>query len=227
MNATIYKLGFWSALAAFIAAAAYSVVQILQVVGAARYPWDAIVIYVSSLCIVIPFLLAILALHYSVPDDKKIWSHAALLFTVMYAVYVTLNYVVQLATVLPMSLRGASEQVRVLDQTPHSLFWDVDALGYIFLGFATLVAVPVFAKQGVQQWARWFFLANGLFTAVIAFVYFYPQFSYGLLLIALPWVITVPGSMFLLALCFKSQLRADARASRTAFGTEKRATGSG
>jgi hypothetical protein len=134
MDKTIYKLGFWSALAAFIAAAGYSVVQILQVVGAVRYPWDAIVIYVSSLCIVIPFLLAILALHYSVPSEKKIWSHAALLFTVVYAVYVTLNYVVQLATVLPMSLRGASEQVRVLDQTPHSLFWDVDALGYITTG---------------------------------------------------------------------------------------------
>src|SRR5919198_1489652 len=207
MDKTIYKLGFWAALAAFIAAAAYSVVQILQVFGAVRYPWDAIVIYVSSLCIVIPFLLAILAL----------------LFTVMYAVYVTLNYVVQLATVLPMSLRGASEQVRVLDQTPHSLFWDVDALGYIFLGIATLVAVPVFAKQGVQRWARWLFLANGLFTPVIAFVYFYPQFSYGLLLIALPWVITVPGSMFLLALCFQSQLRADTRSSRTVFGMDKRA----
>jgi hypothetical protein len=226
MDKTIYKLGFWSALAAFIAAAGYSVVQILQVVGAVRYPWDAIVIYVSSLCIVIPFLLAILALHYAVPNEKKIWSHAALLFTVMYAVYVTLNYVVQLATVLPMSLRGASEQVRVLDQTPHSLFWDVDALGYIFLGFATLVAVPVFANQGLQRWVRRLFLANGLFTPVIAFVYFYPQFSYGLLLIALPWVITVPGSMLLLALFFNSQLSAEARSSRQVFGTEKRATGS-
>jgi hypothetical protein len=222
MDKTIYKLGFWSALAAFIAAAGYSVVQILQVVGAVRYPWDAILIYVSSLCIVIPFLLAILALHYSAPNDKKIWSHAALIFAVMYAVYVTLNYVVQLGTVLPVSLRGASEDIRVLDQKPHSLFWDVDALGYIFMGFATLVAVPVFARQGLQRWVRRFFLANGLFTPVIAFVYFYPQFSYGLLLLALPWVITVPGSIFLLALSFKSQLSADARSSR-----EKRATGSG
>ena len=72
-----------------------------------------------------------------------------------------------------------------------------------------------------------FFLANGLFTPVIAFVYFYPQFSYGLLLLALPWVITVPGSIFLLALSFKGQLSADARSSRKVFGTEKRATGSG
>jgi hypothetical protein len=227
MDKTTYKLGFWSALAAFVAAAGYSIVQILQVVGAVRYPWDAILIYLSSLCIPIPFLLAMLALHYAVPNEKRIWSHAALLFTVIYAVYVTLNYVVQLGTVLPMSLRGASGAVRVLDQTPHSLFWDVDALGYIFLGFATLVAVPVFAKQGLQRWARRLFLANGLFTPVIAFVYFYPQFSYGLLLLALPWVITVPGSMLLLALCFNRQLSADARSSRTALGTAKRATRSG
>jgi hypothetical protein len=205
MDKTIYKLGFWSAFAAFIAAAGYSVVQILQVVGLVRYPWDAILIYVSSLCIVIPFMLAILALHYSVPNDKKIWSHAALLFTVMYAVYVALNYVVQLGTVIPLSLRGASEEIRFLNQTPHSLFWDIDALGYIFMGLATLFAVPVFAKQGLQRWVRRFFLANGLFTPVIALVYFYPHFSYSLLLLAMPWIITVPGSILLLALYLKSQ----------------------
>jgi hypothetical protein len=27
---------------------------------------------------------------------------------------------------------------RILDQTPHSLFWDIDELGYIFMGLATL-----------------------------------------------------------------------------------------
>src|ERR687885_1181044 len=203
LNTTIYKLGFWAALAAFIAAAAYSVVQILQVVGAVRYPWDAILIYVSSLCIVIPFLLAMLALHYSVPNEKKIWSHAALLFTAMYAVYVTLNYVVQLGTVLPMSLRGASAEVRVLDQTPHSLFWDVDALGYIFLGFSTLFASFVFGKNTDEKWLKWFLFANGSINPVIAFVYFYPYFSYTLLLIALPWVITAPGSLLLLTLYFR------------------------
>ncbi len=148
-------------------------------------------------------MLSILALHYTVPNEKKIWTHAALLFSIVYVTYVTLNYVVQLGTVIPMTLNGASDEIRILNQSPHSLFWDVDALGYIFLGLATLFAFPVFAKQGLQRWLRWFFLANGLLTPVIAFVYFYPYFSIPLLLLGLPWLITAPGSMLLLALFFR------------------------
>jgi hypothetical protein len=103
---TYAKLGYYSGLIAFIAAAGYSFVQILQVIRVVAFPVDAILIYALSLCITLPFLLSILALHYVVPNEKKIWSHAALLFSVIYVTYVTLNYVVQLATVIPASLSG-------------------------------------------------------------------------------------------------------------------------
>ena len=202
MNNSTVKLGFYSALIAFIASVGYDVAQILQLAGYFKFPLDAILIFGFSLLIPIPFILAMLALHYSVSDDKKIWTHAALIFTVMYATYVTLNYVVQLATVIPMTLRGALDEVRILDQTPHSLFWDIDALGYIFMGLATLFAVPVFAKKGLEPWVKRFFLANALITPVIALVYFYPTFSITLLLLGSPWMITASGSMLFLALYF-------------------------
>ncbi len=201
MEKTIYKVGFWSALVAFVAAFGYSVAQILQVVGVIGPPWDGILIYGFSLFIATPFMLALLALHYTTPNEKRFWSHAAVLFAVMYATYVTLNYVVQLTAVIPYVAPNP-----VLVQTPHSLFWTADALGYITLGLATLFAVPLFAKQGLQKWLRWFFLANGLITPVIAFVYFYPNFSTTLLLLGLPWIITAPGSMLLLALFFRRRL---------------------
>jgi len=200
MQKTIYKVGFWSALVAFVAAVGFSVALILQVGGVLVFPWDGILIFGFSLCIATPFMLAILALHYTVPNEKKIWSHAALLFAVIYTVYVTLNYVVQLGTVIPMT--ATADEIRILNQTPHSLFWDVDALGYIFMGLATLFAFPVFAKQGVQRWLRGFFLANGLITPLVAVCYFYPNFSNGLLLLSFPWGITLPGSLLLLALFF-------------------------
>ncbi|MBD0365515.1 MAG: hypothetical protein ICV53_05355, partial [Flavisolibacter sp.] len=144
MNKAIYKLGFWSGLVAFSATLAYCIVQLMQVAGVLPYPLDEILIYGTSLCIVIPFILEILALHYITPEEKKFWSHAALIFSIIYAVFVTANYVVQLATVIPMKLKGAADEIRMLEQTPHSLFWDFDALGYIFMGLATLIAIPVF-----------------------------------------------------------------------------------
>lgn len=203
MNKTINKLGFWSGLIAFISTLAYTATQVLQFFGVLSYPLDEILIYGFSLCIVIPFLLEMLALHHIAPTEKKFWSHAALIFTVLYVAFVTANYVVQLATVIPMTLQGDSDEILMLKQTPHSLFWDFDAIGYIFMGFATLFAVPVFEKQGFQRWVRYSFLVHSLVTPLIVFVYFYPNFSEQLLLIAMPWAITAPISMLLLAIMFR------------------------
>ncbi|MEJ6980042.1 hypothetical protein WG906_06250 [Pedobacter sp. P351] len=203
LNKTIYKVGFWSGIIAFTATVAFFIVQILQVLGVLKYPWDEISIYGFSLCIPIPFLLEVLALHHITPFEKKYWSHAALLSTVIYVVFVTANYVVQLATVIPMTLKGKAEEIGILIQTPHSLFWNFDAIGYIFMGLATLFAVPVFEKEGFQKWVRYIFFAHGLVTPLIAFVYFYPNFSDILLLIGLPWGFTAPASMLVLALMFK------------------------
>ncbi|MEP7377848.1 MAG: hypothetical protein ABI675_30895 [Chitinophagaceae bacterium] len=206
MNNAICKIGFWAGLVAFGSNAAFVLVQALQLLGILHYPYDEILIYGFSLCIVVPFLIEMLALHHVTAKEKKFWSHAALIFTIIYVVFVTANYVVQLATVIPMTLKGASDQIQILKQTPHSLFWDFDAIGYIFMGLATLFAVPVFKKKGFQTWVRIFFLANALVTPLIAFVYFYPTFSDKLLLLALPWVITAPISMLLLAIMFKKEI---------------------
>ena len=203
MNHTIYKIGFWSGLLAFCATIAYCIVQILQIIGALSYPLDEIFIYGTSLCIVVPFLLEILALHHITPVEKKFWSHGALIFSILYAVFVTANYVVQLATVIPLKIKGAAEEIRVLEQTPHSMFWNFDALGYIFMGLATLIAIPLFNKERSQRWVRIFFIANALVTPMISIVYFYPEFSENLLFIGFPWAVTAPGSMLMLALMFR------------------------
>jgi hypothetical protein len=204
MNKEINKIGYWSGMFAFLAATGYVVVQLLQLVGITTYPLDGILIFGFSLGIVIPFIIEMLALHYFTPTEKKFWSHGALLFTILYAVFVTANYVVQLATVIPMKLQGSGDEVRVLDQTPHSMFWDFDALGYIFMGLATLFAIPVFEKQGIQKWVRGFFIANAIITLPVIFVYFYPHFTEKLVLLGLPWAITAPGSMLALALMFRN-----------------------
>jgi len=207
MNTTVYKIGFWAGIIGFGSNAAFVLIQTLQLLGVFTYPYDEILIYGFSLCIVVPFLIEILALHYATADDKKIWSHAALIFTVIYAVFVTANYVIQLATVIPMTLKGAGDEIKILSQTPHSMFWDYDAIGYISMGLATLFAVPVFEKTGIQKWVRISFLANALVTPLIAFVYFYPVFSERLLLLALPWTITAPTAMLMLALMFNKVIQ--------------------
>lgn len=192
---------------AFASNALFVLVQLLQLCGVLTYPYDEILIYGFSLCIVIPFLIEMLALHYVTASDKKFWSHAALIFTTMYVVFVTANYVVQLTTVIPLTLKGAADEIKILRQTPHSLFWDFDAIGYICMGLAMLFAVPVFEKKGFQKWVSISFLANALVTPLIVFVYFYPTFSERLLMLALPWAITAPTAMLMLAIMFKKSCK--------------------
>jgi hypothetical protein len=162
-------------------------------------------IYGTSLCIVVPFLLMMLALHYLSAPDRQYWTHAALIFSTIYAVFVTANYVVQLATVIPLKMQGAAEAVRILDQTPHSLFWDYDAVGYIAMGLATLVAVPALRSTGFERWVRMSFIAHALVTPLISVVYFHPAYSEKLLLLGLPWAITAPAFMLLLAIMLRKK----------------------
>jgi len=209
----VARIGFWFALIALAGAVGYIASVPLQLLDVVSPLQDAVIAFASSLVIATPFLLAMLALHYIVPEEKRFWTHAAVVLSAIYATYCTLNYVVQLATVIPAGYswtladpQGTEGPLSLLNQTPHSLFWDIDGLGYIFLSLATLFAVPAFETRGLQRWVRLFFLANGLVIPLFATVYFYPTFSVPLLMLGgVPWAITVPGCLLLLALFFRQR----------------------
>lgn len=203
MTIKISEVGYWSGLAAFASVLAYGMVQILQVVGVLQFPIDEILIYGSSLCIVVPFVLEMLSFHYLTAKDKQFWTHASLIFTIIYAIFVIANYVVQLATVIPSKLREASETILILEQTPHSMFWNYDAIGYISMGLATLFAIPALSTSGFERWVRMSFIAHALVTPLISIVYFYPTYSHNLLFLGFPWAITAPLFMMLLAIMLR------------------------
>lgn len=80
------------------------------------------------------------------------------------------------------------------------MFWNYDAIGYISMGLAAGLAVPAIADTGFERWVRISFIAHALVTPLISIVYFYPPFSERLLLLGLPWAVTVPLFMILLAI---------------------------
>jgi hypothetical protein len=212
-RSTILRIGFWAALVSFLAYAVYDMSFLLSASNFISPLQNSIIGYGSSLVIATPFLIAMLVLHYTVPEEKKFWTNAGLLLATIYTTLCSLNYVVQLTTVIPAGYswtladqQGTQGALSLLNQTPHSLFWDMDALGYIFMSLAALFAFPVFAKHGLEKWVRWFFLANALDVPLFAIVYFYPTFSVGTMLLALPGGIIAPGAILLLSLFFRKQL---------------------
>ncbi|NBB92844.1 MAG: hypothetical protein GVY32_06735 [Gammaproteobacteria bacterium] len=205
MAMSISRLGYWFGLAAAGATVAFLFVQTLQLLGVTSFPLDAILIYATSLCITVPFILMMVALHHLTNPDKRFWTHAALIFTVIYAVFVTANYVVQLATVIPAQVAGEAGGLLVLEQSPHSMFWNYDAVGYIAMGLAALFAIPALERTGIERWARIALIAHVLTTPLIGIVYFYPVYSHGLLMLACPWGVTAPLFMVLLAMVLRNR----------------------
>jgi len=196
-------IGFRAGLVAFTATIAYDVAQVLQVVGVLHFPLNEILIFGASLGIVIPFTLEMLALHYSRPADSRFWTHAGLLFTTMYAVFGAANYVTQLTTVIPAKRRGAADTIRVLEQTPHSLLWDFDAMAYIAMGIAILLIIPTLTDNRAERRVRMASIAHVGATVLAGVVYFSPTYSYKLLLLGFPWGITAPLFMLLLAVALR------------------------
>ena len=205
MSTNIGRIGFWSGFLAALAAIAYDIVQVLQVAGVLRFPLDEVLIYSTALCIVIPFSMLMLALHHLTAPGSRFWTHAAVFFTGIYAAFVTANYVVQLATVVPAKVRGETAAVSLLDQTPHSMFWNFDAIGYIAMGLVSLLVIPAMGRSGPERWARMALIANVAVTPLISIVYFYPTYSTALLFIGFPWAITAPAFMFALALVMRAR----------------------
>jgi hypothetical protein len=182
-----------------VTAGGYSVVQILQVAGLLVFPWDEITIFGSSMLIPVPFVLALAALHRSVPEEKRIWTLSAFALGIMYAVLVTIVYPTQLAVVIPAKLAGAAESVQMLLVSQGTFMWVIDGAGYILMGLATLFAAGAFVGDKSQKWLRRFLIANGLVDPIIIAVYIFPA----LLPLGSLWIITLPGSMLFLAAYFR------------------------
>ena len=204
------RIGFRAGSAACAATIAYDVAQVLQVLGVLHYPLDEILIFGTSLCIVVPFVLEMLSLHYSTPIERRFWTHAGLIFTTMYAVFATANYVIQLTTVIPAKLRGMADTVRVLEQTPHSLLWNFDAIAYMAMGLTALLIIPALRRSGFERWVRLACMAHVVATVLAGIVYFSPTYSNKLLMLGFPWGITAPCFMLLVGIRLRAERTATA-----------------
>jgi len=197
-------LGFWAASVSGVAAAGYGVVQAMQVFGSLKFPFDEYLIFGFSILIATPFVIAIAALHYTVPAEKRMWTHAATAVAAMYATLVSLVYMTELFVTVPARLHGAAAKVAAITLNQHSFFWAVDALGYVLMSVAALLAAGALCRRGFDGWLRLFLVLHGIQAPVIVLILWRPE----LVLWGSGWVVTGPGMMALMAARF---LRAPAK----------------
>jgi len=201
--------GFWSAVLASVFSIAYVVAQLAEWLGllgsgggaeSASTVLGIVVLLTPSLFLGSSFLLLMVSIHQLASPDRKVWSHAAIVFATAYAVLTGMVYFVQLTLVAPRLAHGQTEGIEVLLFQPFDSFlYSVDILGYCFMSVATLCAACVFPGKGLQRGVRVFLTANGLLLPFIALqMYFHP-----LIWIAALWAVTFPGSTCSLAVLFR------------------------
>jgi hypothetical protein len=212
LSPAVSKLGFWSGLLAALFSLIYIVAQLAEWLGwlgsggGPENPSTAlglVILLTPSLLLAPSFALLMLCVHYYASEDKKVWSHAGLMFATIYVVMVSINYYVQLTLVVPHLIRGELNSIRSFLFTPFDSFiYSVDVLGYSFMSLSTLFAAFVFTGAGLERTARRFLIANGLLIPFLALqIYYHP-----LIWPASLWAITFPGVTISLAILFRRQM---------------------
>jgi len=139
----------------------------------ASTPLGLVVLLTPSLFLGSSFLLVAVSIHELASPDRKIWSHAAVVFTTAYTVLISINYFVQLTWVTRRLAAGRTPGIEQFLFVPFDSFlYAFDILGYSFMSVATLFAAMVFTGKGVQR-------------------------------VAALWAVTFPGSTWCVAVVFR------------------------
>ncbi len=122
MKQNVAKLGLWSALTAFISAATYTLAQIISppLLPLLKFPWNGLMIIAPSLVLALAFLVAMNCVYEYASGEKKLWSRIGLSFATLYATLVGFVYIIQLAIVIPFTLKGLGSQVMLFNITSSS-----------------------------------------------------------------------------------------------------------
>ncbi len=174
MNQLVSRLGFWTAV---IITLLVILIDVGMVLSAIMFPMTTItsiefyasvfsswqmLSFIPSLLLAPMFVVLMLSIHHSAPEENKILSQLGVAFAIVCATVLSLHYYIQLTVVQQGLLNGELAGLwQFATPNPHSLFWTLAALGYGFMGIALLCAAPLFAQKSDRA-IKWLFILNGI-----------------------------------------------------------------
>jgi hypothetical protein len=187
---TVRAVCFWAATAmaatyiVFIAGFIANSMSLLPV------PWDQIVAVGASILIAPSFVLLLVGLHYFAPEAKRLWTHGAIAFGLLYAAFVSLVYVTLLFVVEPHVVNHTESQVAPFLFAKGSFTQMVDGLGYTYMSLAVGLTFPIFSGGRLASSIRWIAIlslpsALGVLIAYIAYSFPYELLGIGSFLVPL------------------------------------------
>lgn len=186
-------------MAAALAAVAYGIPQVLQVAGVLPDPWDRVLIFAPSLVLAPSFVCAMAAAMELTDAAHRATARAAFGLSIMYAVLVSIVYVVQLAVVIPRELGGDSSASQLTCCAPRMPMTAIDLLGYSLMSVSLwLLGAALPRGRGAL---RAMLLLNGWLVFALLGQLMWP----GLIWIGAIWLLSFPVAMLLLRRRFDAQ----------------------
>jgi hypothetical protein len=123
--------------------------------GCVTYPYEAVAAFVPhdyiwmypAFFMAPIFVMLQVCIHNYAPDDKKIFSQSGLVFALIYAAAMSINYFIQIEVMQPSILKGEMEGLALFSQyNPHGIFIALEDLGYLMMSLSFFCTAWVFAR---------------------------------------------------------------------------------
>ncbi len=175
-----------------------------------RFPRDYIWMYPAIVLTLLYVVLFACIKQYS-PPNKKIYAQLGLLFSVMSATILVIDYFIQISVIQPSLLNGEKEGISILTQyNPHGIFIALEEIGYLLMSLSYLCVIPVFSKAiKLEHTIRWIFILGFVLMIISLIVVSLilgvnREYVFEVIAIFIDWTVLIIAG-FLLAKVFKKE----------------------
>lgn len=164
-----------------------------------RFPRDYWWMFLA-IGVMVSFVVLMVSIHQFAPAEKKIYSQIGLIFGVVAALILIVDYFVQVTVIQASIENGETEGIALLTQyNPHGIFIALEELGYLMMSLAFLCLAPGFAGANrLERAVRWLFIGNFgiVIVALILMVMAYGvdrQDRFEVIAISVNWLVLIVG----------------------------------
>lgn len=166
---------------------------------ASRFPRDYWWMFLA-IGVMVTFVVLMVSIHQYTPAEKKIYSQIGLIFGVMAAAILIMDYFLQVTVIQASITNGETEGIPLLTQyNPHGIFIALEELGYLVMSLAFLCYAPVFGGANrVERGIRWLFIGNFgiVIVALVLMVMAYGvdrEDRFEVIAISVNWIVLIVG----------------------------------
>lgn len=212
------RLGFWSAILTAVISAIFFVAGILTpprsgpfapAANVIPYPYTDVAAFIPGdylwlypgIVLAPVFLVLMVCIHSYARRDRKIFSQVALLFAVIYATIILIDYVTQFTIVIPSILTNETAGLSLFTQyNPHGFFITFETLGYSMMSGTFLFIAAAFSGRRIERALRWIF-TGGFVVTVLLFIALsllnYDLVAFEVTILTINWIVLIVSGVLL------------------------------